>query len=101
MLLKLSNINKSFGSADTRNYKQVLNDISLELEKARTLAILGPSGSGKSTLLNIIGALDTPDSLFSMIFHYIIKLKNSWPHSETRKLVLFSSRITSCRNVMC
>lgn len=62
MLLKLSNINKSFGSADARNYKQVLNDISLELEKAKTLAILGPSGSGKSTLLNIIGALDLPDS---------------------------------------
>ena len=78
MLLKLSNINKSFGSADARNYKQVLNDISLELEKARTLAILGPSGSGKSTLLNIIGALDTPDSGF-IIF-------NDFPlHNQTEK----------------
>ena len=62
MLLKLSNIHKSFGSAESRNHKQVLNDISLNIEKGETLAILGPSGSGKSTLLNIIGALDSPDS---------------------------------------
>lgn len=62
MLLKLSNILKSFGSAESRNHKQVLNDISLIIEKGETVAILGPSGSGKSTLLNIIGALDTPDS---------------------------------------
>lgn len=68
MLLKLSNIHKSFGSVESRTHKQVLNDISLNVKEGETLAILGPSGSGKSTLLNIIGALDIPDS-GSMFFN--------------------------------
>ena len=62
MLLKLSNIHKSYGSDQTGKLKQVLQGVSLELDQGETLAILGPSGSGKSTLLNIIGALDKPDS---------------------------------------
>lgn len=62
MLLKLSNIHKSFGTEGSRNYRAVLKNISLELEAGKSMAILGPSGSGKSTLLNIIGALDKPDT---------------------------------------
>ena len=61
MLLKLENIKKSFGSVESRNYRPVLDGVSLQLEQGASLAILGPSGSGKSTLLNIMGALDTPD----------------------------------------
>jgi lipoprotein-releasing system ATP-binding protein len=61
MLLNLIHLKKSFGVPESRNYRQVLNDISFQLEIGKSLAILGPSGSGKSTLLNIIGALDTPD----------------------------------------
>ena len=62
MLLKLLNIHKSFGEKDSRNFREVLRDISFELDEGKSLAILGPSGSGKSTLLNMIGALDQPDS---------------------------------------
>lgn len=61
MLLKLSNINKSYDSGQTDRPKKVLANVSLELKQGETLAILGPSGSGKSTLLNIIGALDKSD----------------------------------------
>lgn len=37
--------------------KPVLNDISFELEKGKTLAIVGASGCGKSTLLRIISGI--------------------------------------------
>jgi lipoprotein-releasing system ATP-binding protein len=40
----------------------VLRDISLNMDRGDSLAVLGPSGSGKSTLLHILGTLDRPTS---------------------------------------
>ena len=37
-----------------------LRGISLNIQSAEFIVLLGPSGSGKSTLLNIIGGLDVP-----------------------------------------
>ncbi|HYG51803.1 MAG TPA: ABC transporter ATP-binding protein [Flavobacteriales bacterium] len=56
MLIELENISKSYGQL------KVLDNISLKLEKAEIVAIVGASGAGKSTLLNILGTLDRPDS---------------------------------------
>jgi lipoprotein-releasing system ATP-binding protein len=61
MLLKLLDISKSYDKSLSENSKPVLHNLSMELDRGETMAILGPSGSGKSTLLNIIGTLDTPD----------------------------------------
>ena len=60
MHIELQGISKSY----TNNYgapqRDVLTDISMEINAGDTVAIIGPSGSGKSTLLNIMGTLDTP-----------------------------------------
>jgi putative ABC transport system ATP-binding protein len=39
-----------------------LEDVSLSVASAETVAITGPSGSGKTTLLNLIAGLDRPTS---------------------------------------
>ncbi len=55
-IIEAKNVCKTFGK------EQVLKDISLEVNEAEYLAIIGPSGSGKSTLLHILGGMDTQDS---------------------------------------
>jgi len=59
MLLQVSNLSKRY-AAPGGGTLAVLSDISLELNRGESLAIVGPSGSGKSTLLQIIGTLDRP-----------------------------------------
>lgn len=55
MKLELRNISKSFGQ------KQVLKNISLEVQAGEFVSLIGPSGSGKSTLFNLIGGLLSPN----------------------------------------
>jgi polar amino acid transport system ATP-binding protein len=54
--LRLRQIRKSFDGP------LVLDDVSLSLDGARALVLVGPSGGGKSTLLRILGGLERPDS---------------------------------------
>ncbi|MEO8139196.1 MAG: ATP-binding cassette domain-containing protein, partial [Gemmatimonadota bacterium] len=37
-------------------------DLSLSLERGRTLALLGPSGSGKTTTLRLLGGFESLDA---------------------------------------
>ena len=55
-MLQIKNINKRFGS------KTVAQDINLNVEAGKILAVLGRSGCGKSTLLKTIVGLVRPDS---------------------------------------
>ncbi len=45
-----------------RDNKQILNNISLNIDNSKLIAITGPNGSGKSTLAKIIMGILKPDS---------------------------------------
>ena len=51
-MIQIQNISKSYGS------KQVLNDISLTLEKGKVYGIVGENGAGKTTLFKCIAGLE-------------------------------------------
>lgn len=55
-MIKVSNLKKSFGNLN------VLNDISVDIEKGEKIVVIGPSGSGKSTFLRCLNLLETPTS---------------------------------------
>jgi lipoprotein-releasing system ATP-binding protein len=59
-VLIANGISKSYPTP--RGELQILNGISLSLNRGDAVAIMGPSGSGKSTLLYILGVLDAPTS---------------------------------------
>ncbi|PYK59184.1 MAG: ABC transporter [Verrucomicrobia bacterium] len=61
-LLRLTEVSKRYESPTGAEAVSVLRDISMEIGRAESVAVVGPSGSGKSTLLNIIGTLDRPTS---------------------------------------
>lgn len=54
--IKISNLTKSFAT------KKVLNGVDLNIEKGKSMVILGGSGSGKSVLIKIISTLIAPSS---------------------------------------
>lgn len=55
-ILSLKNIKKSFDG------ENVLNNISLDIDRGEFITLLGSSGCGKTTTIRIIAGLETPDS---------------------------------------
>lgn len=62
VILRLEHVHKRYAAVEGTAAYEVITDVTLDVKRGESLAIIGPSGSGKTTLLNIIGALDAPSS---------------------------------------
>ena len=56
--IKVEKLSKNF--VNNKLVVQVLNNLNLNLETGKIIALVGPSGSGKSTLLHLLALLDKP-----------------------------------------
>ena len=54
----IESLSKTFSSDE----RPALDNVSLQLEAGKCVAVLGPSGSGKSSLMNVLGCLDVASS---------------------------------------
>ncbi len=61
-IIELENIIKSYPLPDSKEKLTIINNLSLTIEKGKSIAIVGKSGCGKSTLLQIAASLLSANS---------------------------------------
>jgi len=59
-ILELNNVRKEFHTSSSKRAIVAVDNVSLKLEKGKTLGIVGESGSGKSTLGRLMLRLIEP-----------------------------------------
>lgn len=58
IMLKVNHVSKRI-RLSSKKEREILTDISFEVNKGEFVSIMGPSGSGKSTLLGLLAGIDT------------------------------------------
>ncbi len=61
MLLKINNVDKGYGNGRFHKKDMVLKNVSLTLDKGKTVGIMGGSGKGKTTLGLLMAGVIRPD----------------------------------------
>ncbi len=79
-ILEIKNLKKSY------NADNILNDISLNVEKGEVVVLLGPSGCGKSTLLRCINGLESIQGGEILLDNTVIT-SNSTKWSDVRQKI--------------
>jgi len=59
-IIETKNLSFTYNSGDSQTSSPVLNDISIEIEKGKFVAIIGHNGSGKTTLAKHFNAILLP-----------------------------------------
>ena len=83
MVIKACNLTKRVPIPDGELV--ILENINLELEEGRSMAIVGPSGSGKSTLLGLLAGLDSATSGEVFLNHHPLHDLNEDERAKVRK----------------
>ncbi|PSQ90433.1 MAG: ABC transporter ATP-binding protein, partial [Bacteroidetes bacterium QH_2_63_10] len=59
-VLALQGITKTYSEGPSE--REVLQDLSLTIDRGESVVLMGRSGAGKSTLLNLVSGIDLPTS---------------------------------------
>lgn len=72
--LEAKNISKHYMSSQRVD---VLKKVSISINPAESIAIMGSSGEGKTTLLNVLGLLEKPDDGFIKLSSDLVNFNNA------------------------
>ena len=75
IILQSRGLKKYYGRGETE--VRALDNVDLDIERGKFIAIIGTSGSGKSTLLNMLGGLDVPSAGSILVDHTELAKLNS------------------------
>ena len=84
-MIEFRNVSKSFDN------KNILNDISFQIDKKEIVSILGTSGAGKSTLINCVNGLVTPDKGDVLVDGLSVSSKNDLNEIRKKCSMVFQS----------